>query len=270
MIGPFRLFALALKRARALLAATGLLLGGFQVLMVFIASSIKPEAMDQIADLLPPFVQKILGPSVASVMSFSGLACIGFFDLIIVIALLALVTALATLPASEIETGVADVILARALPRHWLITRTIALVVFAITLMLALMVAGTWIGLVLFASEIDPWPSAGMVASLALNLGALTFCWGGIAMAFGSACRRSVAGAVTGLLALFTLLLDLVRSIWTPAESIAWISPFHYFMPFDIVMGRPLAAECVLVLWAIGMTGFVVAYFLFSQRDIAR
>jgi len=270
VIGPFRLFALALKRARALLAATGILLGAFQVLMVFIASSIKPEAMDQIADLLPPVVQKILGPSVASVMSFSGIACIGYFDLVIVIALLALATALATLPASEIETGVADLILARPLPRHWIITRTIALVVFAITLMLALMVAGTWIGLVTFASEIDNWPSIATVASLALNLGLLIFCWGGIATAFGAACRRSVAGAATGLLALCTLLLDLVRSIWSPAESVAWLSPFHYFVPFDIVMGRPLPAENIVVLWAIAMTGFTSAYFLFSQRDISR
>ena len=270
MMGPLRLFALAVKRARMLLAATGLLLGAFQVLMVFIASSIKPKAMDQMADLLPPLVQKILGPAVTSVMSFSGLACIGYFDLIIVIALLALVIALATLPASEIETGVADLILARPLPRHWIITRTIALVVFAITLMLALMLAGTWIGLVTFASEIETWPSVEMIISLALNLGALTFCWGGIAMAFGAACRRSVAGAATGLLALFMLLLDLVRSIWSPAEHVAWLSPFHYFLPFDIVMGRPLSGENVLVLWAIGMTGIVVAYFQFSQRDISR
>ena len=270
MMGPFLLFALAVKRARTLLAATGLLLGAFQVLMVFIASSIKPEAMGQIADLLPPFVRNILGPAVASVMSFSGIACIGYFDLVIVIALLALVTALGTLPASEIETGVADLILARPLPRHWIITRTIALVVFAITLMLALMLAGTWIGLVTFASEIEAWPSVGTLASLALNLGLLIFCWGGIATAFGAACRRSVAGAVTGLLALFTLLLDLVRSIWSPAESVAWLSPFPYFVPFDIVMGRPLPAENLLVLWAIAMTGFTTAYFLFSQRDISR
>jgi ABC-2 type transport system permease protein len=270
MSGPFRLFALALKRARALLAATGLLLGAFQVLMVFIASSIKPEAMDQIADLLPPFVRNFLGPAVASVMSFSGITCIGYFDLVIVIALLALVTALATLPASEIETGVADLILARPLPRHWIITRTLALVVFAITLMLTLMVAGTWIGLVTFASDIDTWPSVTTVASLALNLGLLIFCWGGIATALGAACRRSMAGAVTGLLALFALLLDLIRSIWSPAESVAWLSPFHYFIPFDIVMGRALPADNLVVLWAIAMTGFTAAYFLFSQRDISR
>lgn len=270
MKGPVLLLKLALKRARMLLLATGLLLGAFQVLMVFIASSIKPAAMDQLATFLPPFVQKVLGPAVASVMSFGGIACIGFFDLVIVIALLALVTALGTLPAAEIETGVADLLLARPLPRHWIMTRTVALVVFAIGSMLTLMMAGTWLGLAWFATEIDPWPPVGMVLSLAANLGLLIFCWGGIAMAFGAACRRGVAGATTGLLALCTLLLDLVRSIWTPAEHVAWLSPFHYFVPFDIVMGRPVPGENLVVLWAIGMTGITAAYFLFSQRDISR
>jgi ABC-2 type transport system permease protein len=270
MMGTFRLFALALRRARMLLAATGLLLGAFQVLMVFIASGIKPAVMDHIAELLPPVVQKILGPAVASVTSFNGIVCIGYFDLVIVIALIALVTSLGTLPASEIETGVADLILARPLPRHWIITRTIALVVFAIALMLALMLAGTWIGLVTFASQIETWPSVYTVVSLALNLGLLSLCWGGIATAFGAACRRSVAAAATGLLALFMLLLDLVRSIWSPAEHVAWLSPFHYFIPFDVIMGRSLPAENLLVLWAIAMTGFIIAYFLFSQRDISR
>jgi hypothetical protein len=270
MTGPFRLFVLALKRARTLLAATGLLLGAFQVLMAFIASSINPGKFDELASLLPPFVRDILGPSVASVMSFSGIVCVGYFDLVIVIALLALAIALATLPASEIETGIVDLILARPLPRHWIITRTIALVVFSITLMLALMMGGTWIGLATFASRIDTWPSPCMIGSLALNLGMLILCWSGIAMAFGAACRRSVAGAITGLLALFTLLLDLVRSMWPPAERFAWLSPFHYFVPFDVVMGRPLPMENLVVLWAIAMTGFTVAYLLFSQRDISR
>jgi ABC-2 type transport system permease protein len=270
MTGPFLLFALALKRARTLLAATGLLLGAFQVLTAFIASSINPKEFNELASLLPPFVRDILGPAVASVMSFNGIVCVGYFDLVIVIALLALAIALATLPASEIETGIVDLILSRPLPRHWIITRTIMLVMFSITLMLALMMAGTWIGLATFAGKIDAWPPASMIGSLALNLGLLTLCWSGIAMAFGAACRRSVAGATTGLLALFTLLLDLVRSMWPPAEHFAWLSPFHYFVPFDVVMGRPLPMENLVVLWAIAMTGFTAAYFLFSQRDISR
>lgn len=264
------LLSLSLKRARPLLVATGVLLFAFQILLVFIAGSIQSTGgFDQLASLMPPFVRAILGPAMGSVMSFAGIVCLGYFHLAIFIALLVLVIALSTLPAADVESGFADLILARPLARHWIITRTIALVVLTILLMLALMVAGTWTGLSLFAPENAPWPPASMIGSLVLNLGMLMLCWSGIAMAFAAACRRSVASAITALLALVTLLLDLTSRLWSPAERIAWLSPFRYFIPFDLVMGSELPMENVLVLWAIAMSGFTVAYFLFSQRDIS-
>lgn len=264
------LLALSLKRARILLMAMGFLLVALQLLLVLIAGSIERAGeFEQLASLLPPFVRALLGPSLVSVMSFSGLACLGFFDLGVVIALLALTIALATVHASDVETGFADLILARPLQRHWLITRTIALVLVAILMMMTLMVAGTWAGLAMLAPENVTRPSPRMLASLALNLGLLMLCWGGVAMAFGAACRRTVASAITGLLALAALLLDLTGRLWPPADRFAWLSPFRYFIPFDIVMGTVLPIENMIVLWAIAMTGFTLAYLLFSQRDIS-
>ena len=180
MTGPLLLLALSLKRARTLLIATGLLLAAFQVLLVLIAGSIERAGeFEQLASLLPPFMRALLGPSLASVMSFRGVVCIGYFDLGIVIALLALTIALATVPASEVETGFADLILARPLRRHWLITRTIALLLLAILTMLSLMMAGTWAGLAMLSPANVRWPSPRMLGSLALNLGLLMLCWGG-------------------------------------------------------------------------------------------
>jgi ABC-2 type transport system permease protein len=270
MRGAFLLLALSLKRTRMLLLAAGLLLAAFQVLAVLIARSLHTAGeFGHLASLLPPFARAILGPSVASVMSFQGIVCLGFFDLGIVIGLLALAIALATVPAAEVESGFADLILARPLRRHWLITRTIVLVLAVIVLMLGFMMGGTWAGLAAHAPEDAAWPSARLVGSLSLNLGMLMLCWGGIAMALGSACRRNVASATTALLALATLLLDYVGRLWPPAERLAWLSPFRYFTPFDLLMGDPLSVENMLVLWAIAVSGFVVAYFLFSQRDIS-
>jgi ABC-2 type transport system permease protein len=270
MTGPALLLRLSLKRARVLLAATGLLLVLFQVLLVLIARSFERAGeFEQLASLLPPFVRTLLGPALASVMSFSGLVCLGYFDLGIVIALLALVIALATVPAAEVESGFADLILARPLRRHWIITRTIALVVVATVLMLSVMLGGTWAGLATLAPPDAKWPTPAMLGYLALNLGLLMLCWGGVAMAFGAACRRTVASAVTGLLALTALLLDLVGRLWPPADRLAWLSPFRYFIPFDLAMGTPLPVENMLVLWAVAMTGFTLAYFFFSQRDIS-
>ena len=88
-------------------------------------------------------------------------------------------------------------------------------------------------------------------------------------MAFGASCRRSVAGGLTGLLALASLLLDLTGRLWPPAERVAWLSPFRYFIPFDLVMGTELPVVNMLVLWAIAMTGFILSYLFFSQRDIS-
>jgi hypothetical protein len=121
----------------------------------------------------------------------------------------------------------------------------------------------------MLAPENATWPSPRTLGSLALNLGLLMLCWGGVAMAFGAACRRTVASAITGLLALAALLLDLTGRLWPPADSFAWLSPFRYFIPFDIVMGTELPITNMIVLWAVAMTGFTFAYFLFSQRDIS-
>jgi ABC-2 type transport system permease protein len=270
MTAALLLLGLSLKRARTLLLATGLLLGAFQVLLVLIARSIhRAGEFEQIASLLPPFARALLGPSLTSVMSFGGIVCLGYFDLAIVIALLALTIALATVPASEIESGFADLILARPLRRHWLITRTIALLLVAIFMTLVLMLIGTWTGLALLAPANVRWPTPRMLGFLALNLGLLMLCWGGIALAFAAGCRRSVASAVVGLLALIALLLDLTGRLWPPADRVAWLSPFRYFIPFDLVMERALPVQNMLVLWAIAMTGFVTAYFLFSRRDIS-
>ena len=48
-------------------------------------------------------------------MSFSGIVCLGYFQLAVMGALIAIAVTLATTPASEVETGFMDLILARPL-----------------------------------------------------------------------------------------------------------------------------------------------------------
>ena len=89
-------------------------------------------------------------------------------------------------------------------------------------------------------------------------------------MALGAGWRRGWAAATTSLLAFAALLLDWAQRLQPSLERIGWLSPFHYFNPYDLVAGKPLPLEDLVVLWAIAMTGFVVAYFVISQRDISR
>ena len=266
------LFQYSLKRARTLTLTTGLLLAALQVVLIFVAGSIQNSGgFEQLGSLLPPFARALLGPSVATFMSFSGIVCLGYFELAVMGALIAMTITLATTPASEVESGFMDLILARPLARHWIITRTMALTVFVTGVLLVLMVAGTGAGLKLFAPENVQWPSPKLIASLAINLGMLAVCWGGIAAAIGArSSRRSVAGGASGLLGFATFLLDYVGRLWQPAESVAWLSPFRYYNPFDLIMGDPLPWKNLVVLGTIAAAGFGAAYGLFVRRDISR
>ncbi len=272
MSGPFLLLTHSLKRVRTLVLTFGTLLAAFQMILIVVARSIQNSGgFEQLSSLIPPFAREMMGPSMASFMSFAGIVCLGYFHLSVIGSLVALSISIATIPTSEIESGFIDLILARPLARHWIITRTIAAVGLSTVVLLAIMVAGTWAGLETFAPKTVAWPSVRLIRSLAINLGLLMLCWSGVAMAIGSASRRrGVAGALAGLLALAMFLLDYVGRLWRPAEAVAWLSPFRYFSPFELVMGNPLPAKNLVVLGAIAATGFVTAYVLFARRDISR
>ena len=271
MKGAVLLFLLSLKRSRFLLGTTGILLGAMQIMRVLIAASIYHDRQfDAISALIPDHIRGIIGPALSSIMTFDGLVCGAYFDTGFIITVLAVVIAVATIPASEIETGFADLVLARPMSRHWLVTRTIAMVLFATVFLLAMLGAGTLAGLALFAPADAPRPSLALTATLALSLGMLTLAWSGIAMALGAGCRRGFACTVTSLFAFAALILDWAHRLHPSLDWIAWLSPFSYFQPYDLVAGGPLRLDDLLILWAIDMTGYVLAYFIILQRDISR
>ena len=272
MSGPVLLLRHSLRRTRTLVLTIGILLCVFQIILVAVAGSIQVSGgFETLSALLPPFVRELMGPAFVSFMSFAGIVCAGYFHVATMAALVGIIIALALIPVSEIESGFVDLILSRPIARHWIITRTIATVVLSIVVLLALMLTGTWTGLELLAPRDVPWPSAKLILSLAINLGALLLCWGGVAMAIGSASRRrSVAAAVSGLLAFVAFLVDYVGRLWRPAESVAWLSPFRYYTPFELVMGNALPWKNLAVPVGIAAAGFAIAYILFARRDIAR
>ena len=112
-------------------------------------------------------------------------------------------------------------------------------------------------------------PSTRLLLSLVANLGALAWCWAGVAMAIAArASRRSVAGAATGVIALAAFLVDYVGRAWPAAQMWARLSPFHYFSPLELVMGTSLRPADVAVLLAVGCGGIAASYVLFARRDI--
>ena len=272
MTALFLLLLHTLRRVRVFVLILGTLLGAFQMVLILVAGSIQRSGgFDQLVNLLPPFAREMMGPSLASFMSFGGIVSLGYFHLSVIVSLVALSIALATVPTSEIETGFIDLILSRPLARHWVITRMLVATALCLSVVLCMMLAGTWLGLHALASNHALWPPARRIGSLALNLGMLMLCWAGVAAAIGSASsRRAVAAGFAGMLALATFLLDYVARLWQPAEKVAWLSPFRYYNAFEQVMGNPLPGKNLAVLGGIAAAGFALAYILFANRDLSR
>ena len=258
------------RRVRLLVLATGGVLGVFQVFLILIAGSIhRSQAFDQISMLLPPVVRELLGPAMSSILSFQGIVGLGYFHLAVLTALVAVSISLGTMLTGEIQAGWMDLVLARPVARHWMITRGILVQIGSSAALLIMMMTGTWIGLATLAPAGAVLPAPRLVLSLAVNLGLLMLAWSAIAMGIGAAFRRrGPANGLAALLALATFLLDYIARAWKPAATVAWISPFRYYNPFDLIMGRPLALRDLLVLGSLAAAGYLAAFFLFSRRDI--
>src|SRR5580704_14757707 len=267
----FWLIALSIRRVRRFLLAAGVLLAGVQVVLILQANSIQASnSFAQMGEMIPEFARDVLGPSFVAFLTFKGIVCLGYFHPVVMGALVYVSLTLATIPVMEIETGFIDLVLARPVARHWIVTRSILVALISTVYLLAMMVIGTWIGLNDFAAKNTGWPSASLIGSLAINLGLLMLCWSAIAMAIGCACRRrGSAGAIAGLLALTAYLADYIGRAWKPAESVAWLSPFRYYTPFELVMGSALPAKNLYVLGGIAAAAFALAYLLYSRRDIS-
>lgn len=268
--GAFALTRYSLRRTRGLIVGMGLLFGGFQILSSLAASAFEEEQLfSRLAALVPEYVRQALGSSFLTMMSFTGMALLGYVHVAVTASLVGLAIAVGTEPASEVERGFSDLVMSRPIPRAAAISRSAIVLLTAATVTNAMILAGTWSGLALFARRAPQWPSPSMLLSLAALLWMLMICWGGVGMAFGAAARRrGPAGAGAALVAVTLYLLDVVSRVWAPGRRLGRFSPFHYFNPLDIIAGRPANLAHLAILGGIGAAGMAVAYILYSRRDL--
>jgi hypothetical protein len=260
----------SLRRFSPFLALMVAVLFVFQVLVVVMAGTFQElGTFDRITALIPPFIRQFLGSSLLGVFTFPGICCVGYFHVAIMAWLVGFAIAVGTEPTSEIERGFTDLVLARPIPRRAIVTRTALVLLASTTLVVAAMVAGTWVGLETQAPPGATWPSPRLVASLAVNLWALAVCWGGLAAAVGATTRRRAVGAGITTVAAFSLFLaDYVARAWQPAQAVARFSPFRYYNGMELVAGAPLPAAHLAILGGAAVSGFLAAYILFARRDI--
>ena len=260
----------SLKRVRVVVAAMAVVLVGFQFLLTQVAVVLdRNQAFGALSSIVPDFLREVAGPSMLAFMSFSGIVALGYFHPIVLSSLLGLTIAVATEPAGEVESRFDDLMLTRPVARGAVIARTVIVMVVVVSGILALMTLGTWTGLRCCTPATVQRPSVALLRSLALSLGAVVWCWGGIALAAASAVRRrAVAAGLAGIAALAMYLVDYLGRVWDPLSRVSPFSPFHYFEPMTLITGSPLNTAHLAILFGIGAAGAGVGYVVFARRDL--
>jgi len=260
----------SLTRLRTALLVMAAALALFQVLLAMAAAELQRQGtFEQLAGLVPGFVRELFGTALVSMMSFSGIMALGYYHVAIVAVLVGLVVVIATEPAAEVEAGFADLVLAQPVPREAVLTRSVVLLVVCPGFVIAAMTAGTFAGLWWAGPAAGSRPAASLILSLALSLWALLACWGGVSLVVGAASRRrAVAAGIAGGAAAALMLVDYLSRVWKPIRGFARLSPFNYYNPLDLVMGKPLPLGDIGMLVGTGAAACALAYALFRRRDL--
>lgn len=260
----------SMRRFRTPLLAMAVSLATFQVLLAMAAAELQRQGIfEQVASLIPSFVRELVGSALISMMSSSGIMALGYYHVAIIAVLVGLVVAIATEPAAEVETGFADLVLSQAVSRTAVMTRSVILLVLGPASVIAAMAAGTLLRLLWAVPAGANRPALSLVWALAFSLWSLLVCWGAVSLVIGAVSRRrAVAAGIAGFAAAALMLIDYLSRVWKPLRGIARLSPFHYYNPLDLVMGRPLPPPDIGILLGTAVAAITAAYVLFIRRDV--
>lgn len=261
------LLARSFGRVSRMWAACALLLAGFQVALTSAALSLHESGdYGRLFDAVPAFVRNWLGPSLSS---FAGMTALVFFEPLVILLLVLFAVYIASEPASDVEDGLVDLLLARPIPRHWMVTRSLlVMTVTALTLVLTLVLANVT-SVALMAPAGQPGPSGKTVLNLAAHLFALTWCFGGLTLAV--AARQERRSAVLGMLTIAVIALFLLKVLVEFSkrfEPLRWLTPFDYFQGTQILLDQAPVVLDLTVLGTIGLVGAALGYWQFARRDV--
>ena len=264
------LLARSLVRARFVFLGAILVLCGLQILIIAQAVEIqRSNSFGSMANLVPGFLQRGLGSKAMLLVTFKGTVAFGYFHPVVCMLVAVVSMYLATEIAHEVEAGLVDLELARAVPRHRLVTRSVILAHASAATAFALMALGTAIGIRLFdAGDLDV-PSLAQRGRLLFNHFAVVSCFASFALWLAARSRRwSHTMTLAGLSVVLLYNVDFIALGWRPMQTIAWISPYHYFPALSVLAGDAPMARNLTILFTASALLTAAAYRQFQRRDL--
>jgi ABC-type transport system involved in multi-copper enzyme maturation permease subunit len=265
-----RLLGRSFAQARYILIAAAILLAGVQIVIVGQASQVqRSQSFGLVASLLPGFLQRGLGNRTMLLASFKGTVSFGYFHPVLCLVVVLVAMYFTTEITHEIESGLVDLELARAVPRYRLVVRSIVLAGAFAVAAVTLMGIGTSLGALIFDADRMDLPDTALRLRLLVNLLAVAACFSGYALFVASLSRRwSTAFTTAALTALLAYLVDFLALAWRPMQMLDWVSPFHYYPAIAVMAGDAPMTRNLLVLFVSAAVFMAAGAWQFQRRDL--
>ncbi len=268
----FPLFWLALHNRRRLVAALTLAMATFEGLVIAIARASPPNKLFASEVNAVPGLFRALSGSGGGVpiTTYPGLLGFGLVHPFWIAMQLTAVGALAAaVLAADVEAGTIELVMVRPISRARLLTERIA-ALFVVLVVLNIAAAGA----IAAGVELTPQlrqaiPLDRVATSGALGL-ALGLCIAGPAIAVSAAGRRraQVIGATVTVGAV-GFAVNFIALAWSKAASLRYISPFHYYVPADVLAHGTLPWSSLAVLLGVAAAGTAASAALLKRRDLS-
>jgi ABC-2 type transport system permease protein len=235
-----------------------------------IASFGGAQGLDMIMERLPPALQAFTRtrPEFLALSGLAGYLSLGFtHPLYIVLAGAAVIGFAARSLAGEMDRGIIQIPLSRPISRQAVYTSRL-LGVGVICALLAIagplgMVAG-----ILYARPSGEF-AYGHLNAVALNGLVLFWAIGGLTL-WGSAAASTAGRVVAWAISLLVVsyFVDYFAGIWSPLESIQFLSLFDYYDPTQALVSGRASTTNLVTLTIVGVVAALAGLVVFTRRDL--
>jgi ABC-2 type transport system permease protein len=263
----------AIRDAWLQLAASSVLLVLFGWCFVWLMSQFKPGAMNMILDLLPKFIEPLLGVPLAKLASTAGRISVLYVHLVTLLICLGWAVGRGSdVVSGEISRGTMD-LLATLPVRRWTIVLASAVVTGLGSAVLALSIwGGGYLGM-RTATLPDRLVPQQFLPGV-LNLFSMTFCVAGLTALISSWDRsRWRTILVAGGFFAASSIVKMISRLWEPGAWLKYLSCLTPFEPQKLILldpeiTRPMAWHYNATLLVLGLAAYAAAAIVFSRRDI--
>jgi ABC-2 type transport system permease protein len=222
-------------------------------------------------------VQSLVGGDTISLADPRSLMTVGFVHpfVQVILCIWAIGRAAGAL-SGEIDRGTMELLLAQPVPRGRVVLAHFLVDLVVVPVLCLAIWGGSSLGAWLVGLVDDP-DSARRINPLNFAaglpaVGLLLFAVSGMTMLVSALGRfRSRVLGLAVLLTLVQFLVNLIGQVWSPMAGLRPLTVFYYYQPQALILGANqagLIAKNFIVLLAVGASGYLLALWTFSRRDL--